>query len=180
MLEQLIEMATKQLGQEFEKNENIPHEEFDYKEAASTVGSSVFETISNQVSGGNLGGLTEMLSGSTTGADNPIVSNIATSVITNLTERNGISPQMASTIASVAVPIVMNMFNKQAGAAQTSGVDIGGLITGALAGGGSQGGGGGLLGGLLGKVLGGSGGSGNQAGGIGGQVLTSVLGQLLK
>ena len=179
MLDQLIKMATQQLGQEFEKNENIPHEEFDYQEAASTVGTSVFETISNQVSSGNLGGLKEMLSGGDTYSDNPVVSNLTTKVINNLSERNGLNPQLATTIASVAVPIVMNMFNKQANAAQSKGVDIGGLISGALSGGGNQGGGG-LLGGLLGKVLGHES-SGNQSGGsIGGQVLSSVLGQLLK
>ena len=101
MLDQLIKMATQQLGQEFVNNENIPHEEFDYQGAASTVGSSVFETIANQVGSGNIGGLTEMLSGGDTSADNPIVGSLATSVINNLTQKNGINPQLASTIASV-------------------------------------------------------------------------------
>ena len=100
-----------------------------------------------------------------------------TNVVNSLVQKSGLNPQLAQTIASVAVPFVLNMFNKQAGAAQSSGMDIGGLISGALSGGGSQGGGG-LLGGLLGGLFGGN----KQSGGgdIGSQVLGSVLGQLLK
>lgn len=177
MLDQLIKMATQQLGQEMVDNPEIPHDSFDYQGAASTIGSSVFDTIASQVGSGNIGGLTEMLSGSNTAANSPVVESLTQNVVQNLEQKNGINPQLAMTIASVAIPFLLNMFNKQAGSAQSSGIDIGSLITGAM-GGGNQGGGG-LLGGLLGKVLGG--GASNQGGSsMGAQVITSVLGQLMK
>jgi len=177
MLDQLIQMATQQLGQQFVENPDIPNDQFDVNNVAKTAGSSIFETIAGQISGGNLSGITEMLSGQQTNTNNPLVSSIATNVVNSLVQKSGLNPQLAQTIASVAVPFVLNMFNKQAGAAQSSGMDIGGLISGALSGGGSQGGGG-LLGGLLGGLFGGN----KQSGGgdIGSQVLGSVLGQLLK
>ena len=180
MLDQLIQMATQQLGQQFVENPDVPNDQFDVNQVAQTAGSSIFETIAGQISGGNLGGITEMLSGQQTTGNNPLVSGIATNVVNSLVQKSGLNPQLAQTIASVAVPFALNMFNKQAGAAQSNGIDIGGLISGALSGGGSnQGGGGGILGGLLGGLLGGN---KQQSGGgdIGSQVLGSVLGQLMK
>ena len=179
MLDQLIQMATQQLGQQFVENPDVPNDQFDVNQVAQTAGSSIFETIAGQISGGNIGGITEMLSGQQTGGNNPLVSGIATNVVNALVQKSGLNPQLAQTIASVAVPFVMNMFNKQAGAAQSGGMDIGGLISGALSGGGGNQGGGGLLGGLLGGILGGN---KQQSGGgdLGSQVLGSVLGQLMK
>jgi hypothetical protein len=179
MLDQLIQMATQQLGQQFIENPDVPNDQFDVNQVAQTTGSSIFETIAGQIGGGNIGGITEMLSGQQTGGNNPLVSGIASNVVNSLVQKSGLSPQLAQTIASVAVPFVMNMFNKQAGAAQSGGMDIGGLISGALSGGGGNQGGGGLLGGLLGGILGGN---KQQSGGgdLGSQVLGSVLGQLLK
>ena len=159
-----------------EENPNIPHQEFDYQEASKTVGASVFEALAGQVSSGNIGGLAEMLSGKDTGSDNPIVSSLTGTVVENLSKQNGINPALASTIASVAIPFILNMFNKQAGTAQAGGMDMGSLISGALAGGNQ--GGGGMLGNLLGGILGGN---NNQGGGsLGANVIGSVLGQLMK
>lgn len=176
MIEQLIQMATQQLGQQFVEHPDVPNTEFDVNQVAQTAGSSIFESIAGQVGSGNLGGLQEMLSGQTTGANNPLVSGIASNVVNALVQKSGLNPQLAQTIASVAVPFVLNMFNKQAGAAQSGGMDIGSLITGAMSGG--QQGGGGLIGGLLGGILGGN--KQPQGQDLGTQVIGSVLGQLLK
>lgn len=176
MFEQLIQMATSQLSEKFVEHPDIPHQDFDYQGAAGTVGSSVFETLAGQVTSGNLDGIKEMLSGQNTSGDNPIVGSLIQNIIGSLTAKNGINPQLASTIASIAVPFIMNMFNKQAGEAQSGGMDIGGLIGSALGGGGNSGGGG-LLGNLLGSVLGGG---GNSGGSVGANVIGSILGQVLK
>lgn len=177
MIEQLIQIATQQLGQQFVEHPDVPNDQFDVNQVAKTAGASIFETIAGQISGGNLGGIKEMLSGQETNSTNPLVTSIATNVVDSLIQKSGLNPQLAQTIASVAVPFVLNMFNKQAGAAQSNGVDIGGLITGALAGGGNQASGG-LLGGLIGGILGG--GNKQQGSDLGSQVLGSVLGQLMK
>lgn len=179
MLEQLIGMATQQLSKQFVENPDVPNDQFDVNQVAQTAGSSIFESIAGQVTSGNIGGLQEMLSGSQTSASSPVVSGIATNVVNSLVQKCGLNPQLAQTVAAAAVPFVLNMFNQQASNAQSSGMDIGSLITGALSGGGQQSGGGGLLGGLLGGILGGN--KQNQAGGdLGSQVIGSVLGQLMK
>lgn len=178
MLEKLISMATSQLSGQIQDHPELAGQNIDVANVAQTAGSSIFETLASQIGGGNIGGLTEMLSGSETDANNPVAQSMTGNVVESLIQKAGISPAMATTIAGIAIPMVMNMFNKQSSAAQSSGMDIGGLISGALSGGGQQSGGGGLLGGLLSSVLGG--GNQQQGGGMGAQVLSSVLGQLMK
>lgn len=179
MLEQLIQMATSQLGSQIQEHPELAGQNIDVANVAQTAGSSIFETLASQVGGGNIGGLTEMLSGSNTDANHPVAASMSNNVVESLIQKAGVSPQIAATIASVAIPMVMNMFNKQAGQAQSSGIDIGGLISGALQGGGQSQGSGGLLGGLLGSVLGG-GNNQQNSGGLGAQVLGSVLSQFMK
>jgi len=179
MLDQLIKMATQQLGQQFVENPEVPNDQFDVSQVAQTTGTSIFESIAGQIGGGNIGGLQEMLSGQQTVGNNPILSGIATNVVNSLVQKSGLTPALAQTVASVAVPFVLNMFNKQAGAARSSGTDIGGLISGALSGGGGQGRGG-LLSSLLGGLLGGGDKSAQGGSNLGSQVLGSVLGKLLK
>jgi hypothetical protein len=177
MLEQLISMATSQLNGQLQDYPEVAGQNIDVANVAQTAGSSIFETLASQIGGGNIGGLTEMLSGGDTAADHPVAQSMQGNVVTSLIEKAGISPALATTIAGMAIPMVMNMFNKQAGQAQSGGIDMGSLIAGAMGGGGNAGGGG-LLGGLLGSVLGG--GNQQQGGGMGAQVLSSVLGQLMK
>lgn len=177
MLEQLIGMAVNQLAPQIQNHPELAGQNIDVANVAQTAGSSIFESLASQIGGGNIGGLTEMLSGSDTDANHPVAQDMQGNIVESLIQKSGISPAMASTIAAIAIPMVMNMFNKQAGEAQSGGMDMGSLISGALAGGGNAGGGGGLLGGLLGSVLGGG---NQQQGGMGAQVLTSVLGQLMK
>lgn len=177
MLDQLIQMATQQLGQQMIADPNIPNNEFDVNQVAQTAGSSIFESIAGQISNGNLGALQEMVSGQQTNANNPLVSGIAQNVINALVQKSGLNPALAQSIASMAVPFVMNMFNGQASAAQSNGIDMGSLITGAMTGGGNNSGGGGLLGGLLGGLFGGNKG---QQQDMGTQVIGSVLSQLMK
>ncbi len=180
MLEQLIQMATSQLGSQLQDHPELAGQDIDLGNVAQTAGTSIFETLASQIGGGNIGGLTEMLSGTDTSADHPVASSMSSNVVESLVQKAGVSPQIASTIASVAIPMIMNMFNKQAGQAQSNGIDIGGLISGALSGGGQSQGGGGLLGGLLGSVLGGGNQQQSGGGGLGAQVLGSVLSQFMK
>lgn len=176
MLDQFIKMAADQIGQQLHENPNVPTEEFNYQDAAQTAGSSIFETIAGQMGNGDLGAIQEMLSGAETSTNNPLIESLSSGVINNLSQKNGLSPDIARTIASIAIPFVLNMFNQKASSAQSGGMDIGGLL-GSVLGGGQQSRGGGLLGGLLGSVLGGN---RNQSSNPGADMLGSILGQVLK
>lgn len=172
MFDQILKMATSQLSEKLREDGNIPDQEMDVEQVATVSGESILGTVSDELSSGNLGAIQEMLSGSNTTASNPLVATISSSLVSALVSRAGLSASLAQTVSSVAVPFVMNMFNKNVSNAQESGMDIGGLLTGVL----GQAGGGGALGGILGSVLGG----GNSNNPSGQDLLGSVLGQIMK
>lgn len=178
MFDQILQMATSQLKDQFVAHDEVPTEQAG--QIAEVTGESIFGAVSDQLSSGNLGFLQEMLSGQQTSGTNPLVSGIANSVVTNLVGKLGLNPSMAQTIASVAVPFVLNMFNdKVNNAQQNQGLDVGSLLGSVLGGGNQQQQSSGGLGGLLGGLLGG--GNKQQAQQPSGQdLLGSVLGQLLK
>ncbi|OAV44434.1 hypothetical protein A3850_007980 [Lewinella sp. 4G2] len=131
---------------------------------------SVTEGLTSAVSGGNVDGILGMLTSAVGGGGEGLLSNnvykgIAGSFVSKLTSSLGLDSGIASTISSLALPMIMN---KLGGATQaegdsdgidagslmsTLGLDAGSLLGNAgklLGGGGDSGGGiGGMLGGLL-------------------------------
>jgi hypothetical protein len=165
MLDQLLDLAKSHLGEQFHADPEVDNEIA--PNAAEAASSSIITTIMDQVKGGNLGAITEMLSGGNTDASHPEVQNLMPNVASNLASQLGIGQDAANGIAGKALPLIMNMLNGKVKSAQNEGgLDVAGLL-GQLAGG-AQGGGGGMLSNLVGSVLGGSG------GGIG-----SLVGKLL-
>ncbi|NJC25449.1 DUF937 domain-containing protein [Neolewinella antarctica] len=132
---------------------------------------SVTEGLTGAVTSGNVDGILGMLKSATGGGGGDLVNNlvykgIAGSFVSKLTSSLGLSSGIASTIAGVALPMIMS---KLGGATQQAGdsdgldagslmgvlgMDTGGLLgqAGKLLGGGDKGGGGGLLGGLGGLL----------------------------
>ena len=105
----------------------------------------------------------EMLSGQQTTAASPLISGMIPGIAAKLAGRLGISEGTARTLASVAIPVIMNMMNGQVNQAQKGGLDIGSMIGGLMGGGGLAGLGGlGNLGGQGGKPKG-----NQQQGGLG-------------
>jgi len=174
MFDQILKMATAKLGETLTANPDVPNEQV--PQLSQEAGNTILNTITEQLKSGNLGGITEMLSGQETTTNSPVVGGITNSVVSNLVEKLGLSPAMAQTVATAAVPMVMNMFNDKVNEKnEEGGVDIASMLSGALSGG--QQDGGGLLGGVLGNMLGGN----KQDNKSGGQdVLSAILGNFLK
>jgi hypothetical protein len=178
MFDQLLQMATGQIAEQLQGHDEV--HEGNHADVVSTTGSSILETLTSQVSGGNMGGLMEMISGSQTSGDSPIVSSIASNVVSNLVQKNGLSAGAASSIAAIAIPMVMNMLNGKVQNAQSSGgLDIASIV-GSLAGGGGQqsSGAGGMLGNLVSGFLGG--GNNNGGGNATADIVSGLLGNLMK
>ncbi len=164
MLEQLLDLAKTHLGEQFHADPEVDNAIA--PDAANAASSSVIDAIMSQVKGGNLGAITEMLSGSNTDASHPEVQNLMPNIATTIAGKLGIAPEVANGLASKALPLIMNMLNGKVGQAQAGGIDIQGLV-GQLTGA-AQGGGGNMLGNIVSSVLGGSGGG-----------LGSIVGKLL-
>jgi len=126
-------------------------------QAASSAGGSIINCIMDQVKGGNLSAITEMVSGKETDASHPMVNNLTPGVTQNLMSQLGLSQGEAKGLASKAIPVVLNMLNGKVKEVGQSGIDIQGLI-GQLAGG-QKGERGNMLNSVL-SILGGSGGTG--------------------
>ena len=133
---------------------------------------SITDGLTSAISGGNVGGILDMLKGATGGGggggaaglmQNMVYKGIAGNFISKLTSKLGVPESMASTVSSLALPMILS---KIGGAAQAEGdtdeidqssvmsalgLDAGGLLgkAGDLLGGGKKGGLGGALGGMF-------------------------------
>jgi hypothetical protein len=174
MFEQLLKMASSQLTDQLSNRTDIPADQV--SGIASTAGESIFNAISSQVTSGNLGGIKEMLSGSETAANSPAVSSMTQNVVSQLVAKNGLSEGVASNIANVAIPYVMNMFNSNVAAQQSAGgIDVPGMISSALSNGAASG----VVSNLLGGVLGGNKDEANQ-GNSAQNMIGNLLGKFIK
>lgn len=176
MLEQLLEMAQSQLGNQFTEDPEVDNNIV--PQASQVASSSVLNAIMDQVKGGNISAITEMLSGGQTDANNPEVQNLVPGVANNLMSQLGIGSDQAQGLAGKAIPVIMNMLNGKVQNAQSQGgFDVASLL-GQLTGGGAQqnSGGGGILSSLAGSLLGGG---GNSGGGLQSTIINGVIGKLL-
>lgn len=143
-------------------------------QAVPLAGESITEGITGALTGGNVGGILDMLKGATGGGgggllENVVYKGIAGNFISKATSSLGLSEGVAGTISSLALPMIMN---KIGGAAQAEGdtddidegsvmsalgLDAGSLLSGLTGGGGVAGALGGLLGGNKDKKEGGGG-----------------------
>lgn len=178
MLEQLLEMAQSQLGNQFTEDPEVDNNIV--PQASQVASSSVLNAIMDQVKGGNISAITEMLSGSQTDASHPEVQNLVPGVANNLMSQLGIGSSQAQGLAGKAIPVILNMLNGKVQNAQSQGgFDVASLL-GQLTGGGAQqqnSGAGGILSSLAGSLLGGGG--NNSGGGLQSTIINGVLGKLL-
>ena len=179
MLEQLMSLAQSQLGSQFDNNPQLQQLGVNPQQAAGVVSESVMESLMQQLQSGDFSGVQEMLSGQDTTPDNPAVNGLMPNVASQLGSKLNLSPGTAQMIASIAIPLIMNMLNGRVNQAQQGGMDIGGLL-GGLMGGGQQSAGGGLLGSVLGGMMGGGGAPAQQPARNGQDMLGSILGGLFK
>lgn len=151
MLDQLLKMAEGPLKEVLSgvNSEKSP-------QAMNIVRETVMNSLQNQVAKGDLGVVKEMFSGKNTDASNPILNALTGEVATNLISKLGIDSSTAMSMAKVAIPVVMNLFNQKINSAPQANEDIMSSVIDTL-----KGGNGGGIGSMLGSILGGaSGGKG--------------------
>ncbi|GAA0878077.1 hypothetical protein GCM10009119_10450 [Algoriphagus jejuensis] len=82
-------------------------------DSASAVKETFLGVIQKQASSGNFDGVMEMFSGKETDPDSPTVNHLKGDLVSGLSEKLGIDSQKALSIASVALPMLLNLFNKK-------------------------------------------------------------------
>jgi len=150
MLDQLLKLAEGPLQEMLSgMNQDKPGQ------SASAVKDSIFSTIQNQISSGNLDGVKEMFSGSETSPNAPVIQNLQGGVADDLMGKLGISNQQAMGMAAAAIPMIMNFFNKRVNDAPQDNQDIMSSIVETVQGKSGKIGAGDLMGSLLGGGKGG-------------------------
>lgn len=129
---------------------------------------SITEGITGALTGGNVGGVLDMLKGATGGGGggllhNTVYQGIAGSFVSKITSSLGFSPGVASTVSGIALPMIMS---KIGGAAKAEG-DSDGIDQSSVM---SLLGGGGGIAGALGGLLGGNDDNKDDGGGIAGAI----------
>lgn len=168
MIDQLKKLVENYAGDAIIKNSEVPDER--NEEAIEAVTSGIEEGLQREVKQGNYEGLLSMFQqgGTSALAGNPAVSGIVSTVVSKLSSKLGISPQVAQTIAAGLIPTVMNSFVNKTNDPDDKDFDLqdmlknfsgkDGLDLSDIIGkfsGGSQANSGGGIGDMLGKVLGG-------------------------
>ena len=146
MLDQLLKIAEKPLKEALAgiDSKKAP-------QAMKVVKESVIDSLKNQVASGNLDIVQEMFSGKETKSTSPIVSALQGDISKNLISKLGIDPSTAMKMATIAIPLLMNLFNKKINDAPQANEDILSSVIDAI-----RGGSGGTLGNILGSILGGA------------------------
>ncbi|MFD2572193.1 hypothetical protein ACFSUS_16230 [Spirosoma soli] len=147
MFETLMNLVQQNAGQSVINNPAIPNDQND--NVMQTVTSSIMNGLGQQAQGGGLGSLLGMVTGQGGSVEShPTTQGVQQHVQQDLMSKLGISPQVAMSVASTLVPIVLSKLMHKANDPNDSSVDAGSLMS--SLGGGQAGGLGGMLGGLFG------------------------------
>lgn len=132
MLDMLMNLVQQHSGQAVINNPAIPNEQNDT--VMQTVASSILSGLGQQAQGGGLGNLLGMVvNGGNNVQQNPVTSGVQQHVEQSLMEKLGISPQVAMSVASAVVPMVLGKLMNKAADPNDSSVD-GNSILGAATG----------------------------------------------
>jgi len=156
MIDQLLKMADGPL-KEFLANSNVDAGPGDASEIEEVLGS----VLQKKTQSGDLTAVKEMFSGADTPPDSPAIQGISGDFASGLMEKLGLNSQQAMSLASAALPMMMNFFNQKVNDAPQDNNDIMNSVAKALQGG--QGAGGADI---LGSLLGGGGKGGMDLGGL--------------
>lgn len=108
MLDQLIKLVQQNADDSIVKNQAVPNE---FNGAAiQDVAAQIMNGLKGQASQGNVQELAGMFKGGGSLTNNPMVSQIISSITGNLASKFGVSPQAAAGIANSLIPMVLNQF----------------------------------------------------------------------
>ncbi len=142
MFDQLLDLVKQNAGSAIINNPAIPNEHND--DAINTTGNSIMNSLGNQVKGGNMSQLMEMIKSGNTQQSNPVVSNVSKNVAGDLAQKFNLNSSQASGIAEQLIPVVMNQLVKKTNDPNDKSIDMNSVI-GSL----TNGGIGNMLGGLF-------------------------------
>jgi hypothetical protein len=118
-------------------------------ESTGVVKETFLEVIQKNIRSGNLDCVREMFSGRETDPDSPSVNTLKGEFSTGLSEKLGIDAQQALAIASAALPMLLNLFNKKVNDAPQANEEIQESVVKDMQSGGGTG-----LGGMLSSIFG--------------------------
>lgn len=98
-------------------------------QAAGIAGDSIVDSLKQEAMSGNLGGITELLSGKAGLADNPIVGKIMGTMGGGLQNKMGMSAEQSNGIAGGMLPDLMNQISGKfnSSAKEDAGFDLGSI-----------------------------------------------------
>lgn len=111
MLDQLINFAKDQLGDQFKTDNQLDDNQ--QSEVFSTAQSSIMDTLKNQIGSGNIGGLMNLFNGQDDAnpQSNPIAGQAQQNVVASLMDKLGLDEGKAGAIAQQIIPAVMQRFS---------------------------------------------------------------------
>lgn len=119
MFDNLLKLVTENASDAIINNNAIPNEK--NNEAINLTSNSIFDTLKSQASGGNMNDILSMFnSGSSSGINNAISSN----VVQSLSSKLNIEPQQAQSVANTLIPQVMNQLVKKTNDPSDSSFDL--------------------------------------------------------
>lgn len=108
MLDNLLDLVKQHAGDAIINNPAIPNERND--EAIETASSSIFDTLKNAASGGNVSDIMSLFNGDGSTEGNPLASSMQSGLVQNLMHKFGLDQGAAGSIASNLLPSVLNKF----------------------------------------------------------------------
>jgi uncharacterized protein YidB (DUF937 family) len=112
MIEQLVSKVKAEVGGKIASDIKLPAGTVD--KVFSVIGDATKKEVVGQMAGGNLSNVMNLFSDKPNNkAANAIQSNISAEVISNLTSKLGLSPQVAKSIAAAAIPALVNLITQK-------------------------------------------------------------------
>lgn len=108
MLDNLLDLVKQHAGDAIINNPAIPNERND--EAIEVASSSIFDTLKNAASGGNIGDLMNLFNSNGNAEANPLANTMQSGLVQNLMHKFGLDKGIAGTIAASLLPTVLNKF----------------------------------------------------------------------
>lgn len=112
MLDQLMNSLKSEVGEQLSSQTSLPAGSLD--KVFSVIGDVTKKEVTGQMFGGNLSNVMNLFSDkpNNDGA-NLLQSNIASGVVSNLTSKLGLSPEISKTIAAIAIPALINLITRK-------------------------------------------------------------------
>lgn len=136
MFENLLDLVKGNATEAIINNTAVPNEQNDA--VINHASGSIIESLKSQVAGGNFAEVLSTLGGKTGMTNNPVVSNIISSVSSSIMSKFGLSQEAAASVSNGLVPNVMSQLVNKTNDPSDSSFDLGGIFN-TLSGGKTQG-----------------------------------------